>query len=357
MLKDRLNQLQNSNSNPSVSILLPTHKTFPENQQDSIRLKNLIADAKNRLNDEFDKETAQNVIKNLNRVTQDIDFNYLQEGLAIYVNSNEAHKFTFPFTVEERLFLNENFAIKDIVFMINRTEPYWLVLINEKESHLYYCIREDFTEIKQSGFPVYNQLREGIENDMTINEKVRLDPEKIKIYMREIDSALKKLNAEGNEIIVSTINRYFSFFKEVTSQKDLVAGNIKGSYDKADISLMNTAWKKIQTLRRQNRKKVLEDLGYYIKNNLLVSGIDEAWQMAVSGRIEKLLVEINYKFPVSISEDGIKITAQNDEKNSETFHDAVNEIINIVINKGGKVVFYKDNELNSYNKIVALLRY
>ena len=37
---------------PAVSLLMPTHRTPPENQQDPIRLRNLLAEAKRRLDED-----------------------------------------------------------------------------------------------------------------------------------------------------------------------------------------------------------------------------------------------------------------------------------------------------------------
>jgi hypothetical protein len=53
MNRSDLRQLQGVNEYPSLSILLPTHRTAPDNQQDPIRVKNLVAEAKNRLLGEF----------------------------------------------------------------------------------------------------------------------------------------------------------------------------------------------------------------------------------------------------------------------------------------------------------------
>ena len=52
-IKDQIEKLAAEKSNPCVTISLNTHRTFPENAQDEIVLKNLLKDAEKRVIDEF----------------------------------------------------------------------------------------------------------------------------------------------------------------------------------------------------------------------------------------------------------------------------------------------------------------
>src|SRR5215831_17557368 len=81
-----LRQLQAVNEYPSVSILTPTHRTSPDNKQDPIRVKNLVAEAKNRLLGEFSAREMEPVFIRLDGLVDGIDYEHLLDGLALYVN-------------------------------------------------------------------------------------------------------------------------------------------------------------------------------------------------------------------------------------------------------------------------------
>ncbi len=44
--------LQQIQGYPAVSLIIPTHRTSPDNQQDPIRVKNLVTETKNRFVDD-----------------------------------------------------------------------------------------------------------------------------------------------------------------------------------------------------------------------------------------------------------------------------------------------------------------
>jgi hypothetical protein len=53
--KHILQSLQNIRANPAVSIFVPTHRTFPDNQQDHIALKNQLKQLEEQLLKTYDK--------------------------------------------------------------------------------------------------------------------------------------------------------------------------------------------------------------------------------------------------------------------------------------------------------------
>src|SRR6476469_2756697 len=98
-----LHQLQDIHTYPCLTILLPTHRTSPDNKQDPIRVKNLVAETKTRLLGEFSAREMDPLFTKLDALVEDIDYEHLLDGLALYVNKDIARAFTLPFTVNERV--------------------------------------------------------------------------------------------------------------------------------------------------------------------------------------------------------------------------------------------------------------
>jgi len=59
-----INKIKSVRANPAVTIYMNTYRTFPENNQDSIKLKNLINEAGKRLISEHGKSEAEQIKKN-----------------------------------------------------------------------------------------------------------------------------------------------------------------------------------------------------------------------------------------------------------------------------------------------------
>jgi hypothetical protein len=70
-----------------------------------------------------------------------------------------------------------------------------------------------------------------------------------------------------------------------------------------------------------------------------------------------LLVEENYHQPARIAADGVTLTLVDDPTPPDVVDDAVDEIISLVLEKGGRVVFVDDGALPQHQRIAVMLRY
>lgn len=75
-LTDTLNQLKNVQAQPAVSLFLPTHRTFPDNQQDVIALKNQLKQLEERLLADYDKRLVAQILEQIHHQTKDLNPNY-----------------------------------------------------------------------------------------------------------------------------------------------------------------------------------------------------------------------------------------------------------------------------------------
>ncbi len=124
MTKKEILQLQQMKSYPSVSITLPTHRTFPDNKQDAVLLEDLIRQARKRLLEEVKEEEANGLIRQLESLATEIDHQHNLEGLVLFVSKELAKYYRVPFTVPERVVVDDTFLTRDLVFALNRSKPY-----------------------------------------------------------------------------------------------------------------------------------------------------------------------------------------------------------------------------------------
>ena len=64
-MKATLKSLRETKANPAVSIFVKTHREHPANEKDPIALKNQLKVAEDRLNKEYDKQTATTILEGI----------------------------------------------------------------------------------------------------------------------------------------------------------------------------------------------------------------------------------------------------------------------------------------------------
>ncbi|MBN1633852.1 MAG: hypothetical protein JW917_06780 [Ignavibacteria bacterium] len=361
ILRNELKHLQSIKGYPCLSILMPTHRHHPENQQDAIRLKNLVNEAKKRLSAELKEEEANKITSKLNDLISKIDFTHVLDGLGLFVDKTHSYKFILPFPVKERVMLDDTFGTRDIVFGMNRSEPYWVLVLSEKTSKLYLGIRDNLLEYTDNGFPVINpfyELKTPPENGESRNDRLTENVQRLKNYFKDIDSKLKAINTDVYEITLMGAEKNLSIYKEVSSQTEQIILGINGNYEiESAAEISRIVWQQFKQARMEKREKILKQLDDAMGAKKLATGIDEVWKLSLQNRGRLLAVELNYHYPAKISEDKLHLIPTDVIEGKEVLDDAVDDIIEHVIISGGRVVFLDNSKLEKYGRIAMILRY
>lgn len=341
--------------------MLPTHRTWPENQQDSLRLRNLIAEASTRLLAEFPRREIETILAKLDELTQAIDYRYLLDGLAIFVNQEYAKKFVLPFPIRERVIINHTFATRDIIFALNRTQPYWVLVLSEKPTRLYQGLNNHLEEITEDDFPMFHLGPGGAESlpgGFGIKKSAYRD-EYDRKFFRHVDAALSGVVSERSlPLVLVGVERNLAFFLEVTQNAGLVTASLQGSHDSTPApELAELVWPLVKSQIAIKRQEALEELEISAASGRVAAGVNAIWTNAIDGRGALLLVEQNYHYPAHLEDDGRVLLAAADTTEPNVIDDAVDEIIEIVLAKQGRVMFTEDGQLDKYGHIALILRY
>lgn len=355
-----LKQLQALVKVPALSILLPTHRTSPENKQDPIRVKNLVDQATTRLAEEFSSRELEPLLQRLDQLVSEIDYPHTLDGLALFVSHDLAQRYYLPFAVPERVVIDQTFATRDLVYGLHRAQRYWVLLLSQSSTRLLAGTGETLEEVQDQNFPMAMSgpgATGPLPGGVGINTSGYLD-DMHRQFFRQVDSALMEYNqGETLPLIVGGVDRQVSFFREVTSQTPLIAGTLLGNFDKATIhELTPQVWKMVQSIRQAQQAEALQALDLAMGAQNVVSTVGEAWRLAHEGRGKLLLVEKNYHVPAILTEDG-RFELVEQSGGVEVMDDAVDEIIEAVLAKGGEVAIVDDNALAIHQRIALTLRY
>jgi hypothetical protein len=353
--------LQNVRGYPAVSILLPTHRTSPDNKQDPIRVNNLAKEAGERLLAEFPRREVDPILVRLEKIIGEIDYRYALDGLAIYVNRDFAHKYYLPFTLNERVIIDETFATRDLVFALNRTPRYWVLALSEKPTRLFDGVRDNLEEIINNNFPMVHTGAGGegtLPGGSGVNISAYRD-ERHRQFFRQVDANFGELaKVDPQPLVVVGVDRYLSFFDGVTSHKNLIISTMTGNHDKtAAHDLAKLVWPLVKENLATQRLAKLDALNAAVGARKFASGIEHIWRLADEGRVATLLVEEDFHFPATVDESGLQLTAAEDATAPGVIDDAVDELIEAVMAKGGEIQFLDNGSLKAHNRIAAITRY
>jgi hypothetical protein len=351
-----IKQLQSLTKVPALSILLPTHRTSPDNKQDPIRVKNLVDEGTKRLGTEFTNRQLEPLLKRLETLVSEIDYPNTLDGLALYVSHDFAKLYYLPFPVTARVVIDQTFATRDLVYGRNREQLYWVLLLSQRSTRLLAGTGETLEEVDDENFPM-QMTGPGATEPLPAETDSSYRDDRYRRFFQQVDTALTLYQGESLPLIVGGVDRQVSFFQEVSENTQAIVGSLRGNFDRARIhELTPPAWSIMQSVREAQQAVALQALDEAMGTQSVVSTIGEAWRLAHEGRGKLLLVEKNYHVPAILTEDG-RFELVDQRGGTEVIDDAVDEIIEVVLAKGGKVAIVDDETLSIHQRIALIFRY
>ncbi len=346
---------------PAISIICPTHRTYPENRQDPTRVQNLIKDAEQRLQQEFSAREVAPLVEALRSLAAEVDHQHAEDGLALFVSSTHQSKHYIPFAVREAVTIDQSFATRELVHAFNRSPRYRVLVLSEKPTRLYEGVHDSLEEIVNSRFPVTHEKEGGrgpLPGGAWVNTSAARD-ERHRQFFRDVDRRFGEWQRrERLPLVVVGVERYQSFFREVTSHADAIIATVTGSHDKTPAhELGKRIWPEVLAALQEAKHARKEELERAVGAGKSASGIQQVWRAAQEGRGQTLFVEEGYHVPAEISADGSTLRVIEDPQAPGAADDAVDEVIEAVIMKGGEVVFLEDGTLDEHQRIALTLRY
>ena len=255
--------LQSLHEYPSLSILMPTYRTTPEDRQSAIRLKNLVAQATESLLSSFPRQVIDPLLKRLQALLIQVDQHRGSDGLALFVNGDVARLFYLPFAPRERFVVDASFAIGELLGFLNSSPRYRVLVLDGRSSKLFEGWRDTLTPINDA-FEV-NSRKESNTRPLPTDygiEKSKHRAERDRQFVRQVDAALGQMTAtKPLPLIIVGTERYLAYFGEVSRHNHRVVARLAGNHVRTPArELAKLVWPLIQSHRAQSEESVPRDL-------------------------------------------------------------------------------------------------
>lgn len=359
---ETVKHLQSLSARPSVTLTLPTYRTAPDNQKDPIRLKNLVAEVANRLEAEYGKRETIKLRETVQELADSVDHEHNLDGLALFASADYHEVFKLPYRLPERVVIDDTFLTRDLVFAMNRTPQYWAVMLTEKPTRLYLGQGPELEEVRGHGFPrEYSGPGTGVTVQMGIGASPSREIERaLEEFTRQIDTGLHEaVKVRPYPVALVGLSENLGMFRRVSKNMDLIAAEIEGGHDHLSAhGLGELVWPQMQAALTTRRQEIFGQIEQARGQGRTVSDLNEAWQAALDGQVDVMVVEENLHFPAQISGDGrhLKLLPGGEDAPGDAA-DAVDEMIEHVMQRGGRAVFVDDGKLAESGGLVMLTRY
>jgi hypothetical protein len=333
-----LTELQRRTDYPSVTLLLNTKPGASTAADDGAALTQLADHAERRLTGDVPHNTRQAVIDSLRELIESSAHEPATRAVAVFASPSFSAVVRLGEPVRDRVVVDNTFATRDLVADAQRTALFRVVTVSGKVSRLLVGGRTRLIEIKSDRWPLHrdeNQTQEA--------------------WSRTVLAAIAD---EGSSHPVPTVVAGTQRLTcDIVNTAGLeMLGVVRGNHDHTSwVELHAEAWPLVNAWLRAGAGQSLNRLEAARSSRRYAGGIDEVWDLANDGRVELLVVECSYEYPARLH-DGYLVAAE-DVEAPDVIDDAVDELIELVLQQRGRAVIVDDDMLAGHDRVAAVLRY
>lgn len=153
---DLLQRLRATRPYPALSLTMPTHRRAPDNAQDVVRLRNLVAEAGNRLDADprVTAEARAAVKAQLDRAVAEVDQRRALESLVILADTDDYQIWQLPRTAPARVVLSDSYLTRNLVAAKAGAQLFWVLTLSAEHASLFSGTNDGLRPETRDGFPL-----------------------------------------------------------------------------------------------------------------------------------------------------------------------------------------------------------
>lgn len=303
-----------------VSLYMPTHRLGREQQQDPVRLKNLLAKAEaDLLANGLRRPKVQKLMQPAEELLWDMDFwQHQSDGLAMFLSNEFFEKYRLPTGFKELLLITKNFHTKPLLPLLNRVGRFYILFISLNNIRLFQGTADTIHEITLK-FPTsmdqalwmddpekYLNLHSA---SISTNEAkggtaifhghdpADEDKKNIARFFQSVNQGLNELLEDKNlPMILAGVDHILPIYREVCTYDNILEDSIPGNPDKENLKdIHKQACQIAAPIFEESQKKAVEKFEQLNgqQSALATSDLAEAVKAAKFGQVETMFVPLD----------------------------------------------------------------
>jgi hypothetical protein len=359
---------------PFISIYQTT-QVQPFDKGNIITFKNLIKEALNRIEEQYDKRIVEKFSLPLQEIVGDLDFwLYATQGIAVFVSQEDCIVFRLNQPVENHVYVQDNIVIRPAIATFQNQIHAFVLALTKDYFNVYEC---DFVSIKKVELPesIETTIKEvlgdqktdafvgfgstGTRNSTGLfygqggkKDEVDLDTEK---FFRYVDKTVYEELSKKRPIplILVSVSKSQTVFRKISNNPYLSVEGIALSPDSMSEDQLSEHVRAILQPEKRKKLQALVERGAKALADQRASDlIDEVAQAAVSGQIESLLIDYDKRYLATIDWASLKIVKNSTDHDTDIF----DEVAKVVLKNRGKVFIIDSAMMPTTTGICAIYR-
>lgn len=374
--QSELQKLATASNYPCISIYMPAEKAGAETRKNSIRFKNLLSEAEEKVAEMFDKSALTEPLQSAESYIENYDFWQHQDcGLAFFIDRSGVKYYRLPSSFAELVMVGESFHLKPLLPVIANDSKFYLLALSQNQVRFFFGSHYSINELKlpenvppslaealkyddpekqtqfhtgdAGGSPIYHGQGVG-----TTDNK-----DEIKRFFHKVNDGLTGvLQEENTPLVLAGVEFLLPIYHEANSYTNLLEEGVIGNPENISAEeLHQQAWSIIEPLLIAQRKEAIDQ--YY---NLSGTGeatqkLEEIVPAAVNGQIDTLFVRANTQKWGKFEQQENKVTVYNEAEDSSV--DLLDLAATNTFFQGGKIYVMDEDKMPEDTLMMAILRY
>ncbi|HMN37718.1 MAG TPA: hypothetical protein PKD49_08425 [Hyphomicrobium sp.] len=305
---------------PCVSLYQPTHRSYPDRQQDPIRFRNLVKAIESSLKQKYAAREISSLLKPFHDLAADPAFwNRALDGLAMFVAPDMLKIYRLQRPVRALTVVADSFHTKPLMRILQSADRYHILGLNRRNMRLFEANRYAVDEIEpapevprsvadvveeKSGEPerkrrVYGAGPGGTTSHGTDVRQDEIESETERFF-RAVDRAVLDYHSRpsGLPLLLAALPEHHHLFRSVSRNPFLVAQAIDvdaGAVSNDDFR--ERAWQIMLPFYLERLNSLIERFGVARTQGLAATDTADIAKAAAAGRISTLLIEADREVP------------------------------------------------------------
>lgn len=311
-----------------VSIFMPTHRTWPETQQEPIRLKNLLKTAEEYLVEGgLRAPEARKLLEPPQMFFTDTSFwRYQSDGLAIFLSPRIFRYYRLPLKFGELVVVTQRFNIKPVLPLLSGEGRFFILTLSQNSIRLFQGTHYSISEIDLEGDGIPTSISEALRytkiekqlqfhtratpqtgespmvsdrTGMFFGQREDIDEAKksIREYFNKVDKGLHELfRNEKVPLVLAGVDYLLPIYREINSYPYLIEQGITGSpREISEKDLHKQAWDIVQPYFQRAQEHAAAKYRQFSHTGHTSHSLEEILTAAKQGRVESLFTTVGVR--------------------------------------------------------------
>lgn len=370
LTKELVQELLSADQEPCLSLYMPTHRTHPENLQDSIRFKNLTKELEESLLLKYSAGEVKKYLEPFDALGNDEFFwNHTSEGLAVFSASDLLKVVGLKEPVDELAMVADSFHTKPLRQYLQSVDHYYLLGLSLNEFRLFEGNRHSLIQVEMADDSP-KEIKEALVDDSaekhsTVatygghgSNKDEAGNEAEQFFRTVANHIYENYSKPtGWPLILAALPEHHSLFQKVNKNPMLLSENLAINPTSVSTDKLKTmAW---EIMEPEYILKLNHMVDRYEQAKANGKGSDDYKEVAaaaVEGRVDTLIIEADRMIAVRIT-NLVTGNTQNKDLQNPKVDDLLDDMGELVVKMGGQVMVLPAEIMPTETGLAAIYRY